>query len=98
MAFSCVRPTGTLLAVGLPAENICFPPIMMAAAEVRIQASAVGTRQDLREVLAMAAAGKIPCPVGTPLLSQAIPPLPQFPSGQLPRRIPLFTPRTLTRL
>jgi alcohol dehydrogenase, propanol-preferring len=61
MAFYCVRPTGMLLAVGLPAESICFPPIVMAAAEIRIQASAVGTRQDIREVLAMAAAGKICC-------------------------------------
>ena len=25
MAFSCLRPTGTLLVVGLPSENICFP-------------------------------------------------------------------------
>src|SRR5260370_31029028 len=38
MAFYCVRPTGTLLVVGLPANDICFPPIMMAAGEVRIQA------------------------------------------------------------
>jgi alcohol dehydrogenase, propanol-preferring len=60
-AFYCVRPTGTLLAVGLPAENICFPPILMAAGEIRIRASAVGTRQDLREVLAMGAAGKLRC-------------------------------------
>src|SRR5271170_6227368 len=60
-AFSCLRPTGTLLVVGLPAENICFPPILMAAGEVCIRASAVGTRQDVREVLAMAAAGKIRC-------------------------------------
>src|SRR5579863_468905 len=44
-AFSCLRPTGTLLVVGLPAENICFPPILMAAREVRIHASTVGTRQ-----------------------------------------------------
>jgi alcohol dehydrogenase, propanol-preferring len=63
MAFFCLRPTGTLLVVGLPAENICFPPIMMAAGEVRIQATAVGTRDDLREVLAMAAAGKVRCQV-----------------------------------
>lgn len=62
-AFSCLRPTGTLLVVGLPAENICFPPILMAAGEVRIRASAVGTRKDLRGVLAMAAAGKIRCDV-----------------------------------
>jgi propanol-preferring alcohol dehydrogenase len=59
MAFSCLRPTGTLLVVGLPAENLCFPPILLAAREARIRASAVGTRQDLREVLAMAGAGKI---------------------------------------
>jgi len=55
-AFPCVRPGGTLLVVGLPSESICFPPIVMAALEVRIQASSVGTRQDMREVLAMAAA------------------------------------------
>ncbi len=61
MAFYCVRPTGTLLVVGLPAEDICFPPILMAAGEIRIRASAVGTRQDVREVLAMAAAGKLRC-------------------------------------
>ena len=60
-AFSCLRPTGTLLAVGLPAENVCFPPILMAAREVRIRASAVGTRQDVREMLAMAAAGRVRC-------------------------------------
>jgi len=71
MAFNCLRPTGTLLAVGLPAENVCFPPIMMAAKEVRIRASAVGTRQDLREVLAMAAAGKVRSQVATRSLDGA---------------------------
>ncbi len=71
MAFYGLRPTGTLLVVGLPAEPICFPPIMMAAGEVRIRASAVGTRQDLRDVLAMAAAGKIRCQVAARPLAQA---------------------------
>jgi len=60
-AFYCVRPAGTLLVVGIPAENICFPPILMAAGEIRIRATAVGTRQDLREVLEMAAAGRLRC-------------------------------------
>lgn len=60
-AFYCVRPTGTLLVVGLPAENISFPPILMAAGEIRILASAVGTRQDIRDVLALAAAGELRC-------------------------------------
>lgn len=69
-AFASLRPTGMLLVVGLPAEDICFPPIMMAAREVRIQASAVGTREDLREVLALAAQGKVHCEVASRPLSQ----------------------------
>jgi len=71
MAFSCVRPTGTLLVVGLPAENICFPAILMAARETRVRASAVGTRQDVRDVLALAAAGKIRCHATTRPLDEA---------------------------
>jgi alcohol dehydrogenase, propanol-preferring len=71
MAFYCVRPTGTLLVVGLPAENISFPPILMAGAEIRIRASAVGTRQDVREVLAMAAAGELRCQTAPHPLSHA---------------------------
>jgi propanol-preferring alcohol dehydrogenase len=62
-AFYCVRPTGILLAVGLPANEISFPAIMMAAGEVNIKASAVGTREDLKQVLALAAAGKLHCQV-----------------------------------
>ena len=71
MAFPCVRPTGKLLVVGLPSESLCFPPIVMAALEVRIQASSVGTREDIRELLAVAAAGKVRCQVTTRPLAQA---------------------------
>jgi alcohol dehydrogenase, propanol-preferring len=88
-AFSCVRPTGTLLVVGLPAENICFPPILMAAGEIRIHASTVGTRQDLREVLAMAAAGKVRCQVVASPLAQANQALDQLRNGQVSGRIVL---------
>ncbi|MGA7971137.1 MAG: zinc-dependent alcohol dehydrogenase [Terriglobales bacterium] len=63
MAFYCVRPTGTLLVVGLPAKDISFPPILMAAGEIQIKASAVGTRDDLREILKMGAAGTVHCQV-----------------------------------
>jgi propanol-preferring alcohol dehydrogenase len=65
MAFHCVRPTGTLLAVGLPAKEISFPAILMAAGEIQIKASAVGTREDLREVLALGAGGAVHCHVTT---------------------------------
>lgn len=86
-AFACLRPTGTLLVVGLPAENICFPPILMAAGEVRIQASAVGTRQELREVLAMASAGKIRSHVAARPLSAVNDVLDQMRHGQVSGRI-----------
>jgi propanol-preferring alcohol dehydrogenase len=88
-AFSCIRPTGTLLVVGLPAENICFPPILMASTEICIRASAVGTRQDLREVLAMAAAGKVRCEVSTRPLAQVNEVLEQLRHGQISGRMVL---------
>jgi propanol-preferring alcohol dehydrogenase len=69
-AFLGVRPTGTLLVVGLPSESICFPPISMAASEVRVHASSVGTRQDLRAVLGPGGGRK------NPLASHHTPPRP----------------------
>ena len=88
-AFPCVRPTGTLLVVGLPSENICFPPILMAATEVRIQASSVGTRQDLRELLAMAAAGKVRCQVTTRPFTEANQALEDLRKGAITGRVVL---------
>ena len=88
-AFQCLRPTGTLLVVGLPAENICFPPIVMAAGEVRIQASAVGTREDLREVLSLAAAGKLRCQATKRPLSEVNQVLDELRRGQASGRIVL---------
>lgn len=88
-AFPCVRPTGMLLVVGLPAESLCFPAIQMAALEVRIQASSVGTREDLREVLALAAAGKVHCQTATRSLAQANEALQQVRAGQVSGRLVL---------
>lgn len=91
-AFAGLRPTGTLLVVGLPAQNICFPPILMAAREVRIRASTVGTRQELREVLSIAAAGQVRCQVVARPLAQANEVLDQLRRGQVSGRI-VLTPR-----
>jgi alcohol dehydrogenase, propanol-preferring len=85
-AFACLRPRGTLLVVGLPAENLCFPAILMAAKEAYIHASAVGTRQDLREVLAMAGAGKIRCRVNTHPLEEVNEVIEQLRHGQVSGR------------
>jgi propanol-preferring alcohol dehydrogenase len=92
MAFYGLRPTGTLLVVGLPAEDISFPAIMMAAREVRIQATAVGTRDDLREVLDMAAAGKVRCKVTSRPLAQANEVLEDLRHGRIAGRV-VLTPR-----
>lgn len=89
MAFYCVRPTGILLVVGLPADPICFPPILMAAAEIRIHASTVGTRQDTREVLAMAAAGSVRCQVTARPLAEANEALDELRRGQVSGRLVL---------
>lgn len=90
MAFSCLRPNGTLLVVGLPPENICFPPVLMAAGEIRIQASAVGTRQDLQEVLALAASGKLHCQVASRPLAEVNQVLDDLRRGQVSGRIVLI--------
>ena len=89
IAFPCVRPTGTLLAVGLPAGDISFPAILMAAGEVQIKASAVGTREDLREVLALGAAGKVCCQVTTRPLAAVQEVLGQLSRGEISGRVAL---------
>ena len=88
-AFSCLRPTGILLVVGLPAENICFPPILMAAGEVRIRASAVGTRQELSEILEMASLGKVRCHVVPRPLTEVNRVLDEMRRGQISGRVVL---------
>ena len=87
-AFPCVRGTGSLLVVGLPPE-ISFPPIMMAAGEIRVQASAVGTRKDLEEVLAMAAAGKLHCQVSTRRLDEINTIFDEMKAGKITGRVVL---------
>jgi propanol-preferring alcohol dehydrogenase len=88
-AFHCLRPMGTLLVVGLPADPICFPAILMAAGEIRIQASTVGTREDLREVLAMAAAGNVRCQVAARPLTAVNEALEQLRGGRVSGRLVL---------
>ncbi len=91
-AFKSLRPTGILLVVGLPADSICFAPIMMASAEIRIQASAVGTRKDLREVLAMAAEGRLRCQVAARPLTEVNEVLNELQQGRVAGRV-VLTPR-----
>jgi len=65
MAFKCLRPAGTLAVVGLPPEALSFQALGIVGNEVRIVGAAVGTREDMRAVLALAVAGKLHCQVET---------------------------------
>jgi propanol-preferring alcohol dehydrogenase len=70
MALRCLRPAGTLAVVGLPPEPLSFASLALVGSEVRIVSASVGTRDDLRAVLELAAQGKLRCRVETvPLAS-----------------------------
>lgn len=60
-AMVVLRPTGTLAVVGLPPEPLSFAALALVGREVRIVGSSVGTRDDLRAVLDLAAGGKLHC-------------------------------------
>jgi propanol-preferring alcohol dehydrogenase len=67
-AFYAIRSSGTLAVVGMPADDLTFPAIMMR--EITITSSATGTREDLREVLELAAEGKVRCQIETSTLER----------------------------
>lgn len=57
--FYALRRGGTLVVVGLPREEFTLPIIPLVGRGIKIRGSVTGTRQDLREILALAAAGKV---------------------------------------
>ena len=71
LAFKCLRPSGTLAVVGLPPEPLQFSALSIVSGEFRIVGSAVGTREDLRATLDLAARGQLRCHCHTRPLSQA---------------------------
>jgi propanol-preferring alcohol dehydrogenase len=87
LAFSSLRGSGTLVVVGMPSENLSFPAILMR--EMKIVASATGTREDLREVLEFAASGKVHCQIETRPLDQINNVFDQMREGQIAGRIVL---------
>jgi len=69
-ALVVLRPGGTLAVVGLPPQPLTFPALALVGREIRVIGSAVGTRDDLRAVLALAAAGKLRCRTESQPLAQ----------------------------
>jgi alcohol dehydrogenase, propanol-preferring len=88
-ALKCLRPTGTLSVVGLPHEPLQVPALALVGGETRIVGSAVGTREDIREVLALAAKGQVKCHIHTRPLAQANAVLDEMRRGAIQGRIVL---------
>jgi len=86
-AFYALRGNGTLVVVGMPADDLTFPAIQMR--EIKIMSSATGTREDLREILQMAAEGKVKCLVETQPLEVINEVFEQMRRGQLTGRVVL---------
>jgi propanol-preferring alcohol dehydrogenase len=63
LALAALRRRGTLAVVGLPSEPLRLLADDLATPEHRIVACAVGTRAEQRELLALAAAGRVRCQV-----------------------------------
>ncbi|HEV8385293.1 MAG TPA: zinc-dependent alcohol dehydrogenase [Candidatus Acidoferrales bacterium] len=70
LAIRTLRRRGTLTVVGLPKEDLTFFADDLVVSEHKIISSAVGTRAEMRELLALAAAGKIRCEVESYRLEQ----------------------------
>ena len=88
-ALKCLRPAGTLAVVGLPADALSFAALALVSNEVHIVGSAVGTRDDLRAVLAMAADGKIRCHTETQPLESVNQVFEQMEQGRISGRVVL---------
>ena len=89
-ALGCVRKGGTLAVVGMPAEPVPVSMVALVSGEIRIVASAVGTREDLRELLDLAATGAVRCRVETVPLDQAAAALERLKQGAVTGRIVLI--------
>ena len=89
LALKCLRPTGTLSVVGLPPDPLQFNALALVSGEFRIVGSAVGTRDDVRATLDLAAAGKLRCRTETRPLDQVNEVLAAMRAGQVQGRMVL---------
>jgi propanol-preferring alcohol dehydrogenase len=60
-ALRSLKRGGALVVVGMPAETIALDAVNLVGGELRILSSAVGTRQELAELLDIAASGQVRC-------------------------------------
>ncbi len=88
-AFKCLRPAGILSVVGLPAEPLTFSALSLVGIEAKVVGSSVGTRDDMREVLAPAANGSLRCVTEMQPLSEVNAVFERMRRGQINGRVVL---------
>jgi alcohol dehydrogenase, propanol-preferring len=88
-ALRSIRKAGTLAIVGMAPEPVPLSTVAMVSGEYRIVSSAVGSREELREVLQLAAEGKVKCRVEARAFDQADNTLNEMREGRLLGRVVL---------
>lgn len=88
-ALRSLRRAGTLAVVGMTPQPISVSTVALVSGEYKMVASAVGTRQDLAEVLQLAAAGKLRCCIETRPLAEVNEVFKEMHAGQINGRIVL---------
>jgi alcohol dehydrogenase/propanol-preferring alcohol dehydrogenase len=89
-AFDALRKGGTLVQVGLFGGELTVPLPIMAFRALTVRGSYVGTPADLREMMALAASGRLdPIPVETVPMEQADAALARLRAGQVRGRLVL---------
>ena len=86
-ALRSLKPGGTLVVVGMGPDPIPLSSVAIVSGEYRLIGSAVGTRQDLSEVLALAADRKIRCHASLRPLSDVAAVLSEMKDGRLLGRV-----------
>jgi propanol-preferring alcohol dehydrogenase len=88
-AMRSIRKAGTLAIVGMAPEPVPLSTVAMVSGEYRIVSSAVGSREELREVLQLAAEGKVKCRIETRAFDQVDSILNEMKEGRLVGRVVL---------
>jgi propanol-preferring alcohol dehydrogenase len=88
-ALRSLRRGGTLSVVGMAPEPISVSTVALVSGEYKIVASAVGTRQDLREVLQIAAERQVKCKIETRGLAEVNGVMGEMKEGRLVGRVVL---------
>lgn len=88
-ALYSLRPSGTIVVVGLPADPLTFSASALSSREARIIASSVGTREDMRELFELAAKGEVRCHIETRPLDTVNEVLTELKNGKVIGRIVL---------